>query len=102
MNESHENDQNLSLLQMLEIALSADVTQDDVSTHGEDIVRTTYRVPRAVLAEVTALAQANRMSVSQLINLLLDAYLTGQGRPGYATLAPNYPSYVLRIKTQSD
>lgn len=92
MKKLHENDQSLSLslslLQMLEIALSADVTQDDVSTHGEDIVRTTYRVPRAVLAEVTALAQANRMSVSQLINLLLDAYLTGQGRPGYATLAP--------------
>lgn len=65
----------------------------------DDIARTSCRIPRAVLEEVAALAQANRMSTSLVINLLLDRYLTEQGRPGYAELAPWYPAYALRQKT---
>ncbi len=71
------------------------------SNKGCEIARTSCRIPRTVLDEVGALAQQNRMSVSLLINLLLDAYLLGQGRPGYADLASWYVDYALR-KTPSD
>ncbi|HVY15701.1 MAG TPA: hypothetical protein VHB27_10745 [Rhodopila sp.] len=57
---------------------------------------TSCRVPRAVLDEVAKLTRDNGMSVSMLINLLLDAHLRGQGRPGYDELAPWYPDYVMR------
>lgn len=84
-----------SLAMMVETAIA-------VSEHGNayaeafDIARTSCRIPRAVLNEVRATAHANEMSVSLVINLLLDSYLSGQGRSGYAVLAPWYPDYALR------
>lgn len=91
-----------SLSQMLEAAVDAEAAVVPAPVNDDAIARTSCRIPRAVLDEVSALAQANRMSVSLLINLLLDTYLVGQGRPGYATLAPDYPDYVLRKKTRAD
>jgi hypothetical protein len=82
---------------MLDAATTAS-DQDGTSGHAFDIALTSCRIPRAVLHEVAAVAQANRMSVSLVINLLLDSYLTGQGRPGYAELAPWYPDYATRKK----
>lgn len=91
-----------SLSQMLEAAIAVEATESSATSNDDAIARTSCRIPRAVLEEVSALAQANRMSVSLLINLLLDTYLVGQGRPGYAVLAPDYPDYVLRKKTRAD
>jgi hypothetical protein len=91
-----------SLSHMLEAAIGVEDTESSATINDDAIARTSCRIPRAVLEEVSALAQANRMSVSLLINLLLDTYLVGQGRPGYATLAPDYPDYVLRKKTRAD
>ena len=91
-----------SLSKMLEAAIDAEAAVVSVSSDDDAIARTSCRIPRAVLEEVTASARANRMSVSLLINLLLDTYLVGQGRPGYAVLAPDYPDYVLRKKTRAD
>jgi hypothetical protein len=89
-----------SLSQMLEAAIHAEGSETPAD--DDDIARTSIRIPRAVLDEVSALAQANRMSVSLLVNLLLDIYLIGEGRPGYARLAPWYPDYALRKKSQAD
>ncbi|MCP8885034.1 hypothetical protein NIM87_16115 [Devosia sp. XJ19-1] len=91
-----------SLFKMLKAAMDAEVDIVPAAIDDDAIARTSCRIPRAVLAEVAALAQANRMSVSLLINLLLDTYLVGQGRPGYAVLAPEYPDFVLRKKTRTD
>lgn len=88
-----------SLSQMLETAIGIKAAGSSATINDDAIARTSCRIPRAVLDEVSALAQANRMSVSLLINLLLDSYLLGQGRPGYAVLAPDYPDYVLRKKS---
>lgn len=92
----------LSLAQMLEAAAGAEAGDASILTHDDDIARTSLRIPRTVLQEVSALAQANRISTSLLINLLLDNYLAGEGRPGYATLAPWYADYVLRKKPTAD
>ena len=89
-----------SLAAMLETAVAAS-EEDGVSAESFDIARTSCRIPRAVLEEVGALAQANRMSVSLVINLLLDSYLSGQGRPGYAELAPWYPDYAMRKQLET-
>lgn len=103
MTRVRQDEQNLvSLLQMLEAAMGEDMAAAPTLARDDDIARTSCRIPRAVFEEVAALAQANRMSVSLLINLLLDNYLTGQGRPGYVKLAPWYPDYVLRKKKQTD
>lgn len=64
------------------------------STQGMAI--TSCRIPRSVLNELSRLTRDNGMSVSLLINLLIDTHLRGQGRPGYDELAPWYPHYVLR------
>ncbi|UYQ73496.1 hypothetical protein OF122_07005 [Pelagibacterium flavum] len=85
-----------SLSQMIEEAMLSD--QDDGGSAVSDIVCTSSRIPRAVLNEVAAIARSNGMSVSLLVNLLFDSYLTGQGRPGYAELAPWYSSYAMRRK----
>lgn len=85
-----------SLSQMIEEAMLSD--QDDGSSAVSDIVCTSSRIPRAVLNEVAAIARSNGMSVSLLVNLLLDTYLRGEGRPGYAELAPWYSGYALRRK----
>lgn len=86
-----------SLLQMLDAAMaSSEIVAQPMA--DDDIARTSLRIPRAILEEVAACAQANRMSLSVCINLLLDEYLHGQGRPGYSELAPGYPDYVLRKK----
>ncbi|KFC68183.1 hypothetical protein FF80_01907 [Devosia sp. LC5] len=92
----------LTLSQMLEAATGAEAGDASILTHDDDIARTSLRIPRAVLQEVSALAQANRVSTSLLINLLLDNYLAGEGRLGYATLAPWYAEYVLRKKPTAD
>lgn len=91
-----------SLSKMLEAAIDAEATESSATINDDAIARTSCRIPRKALEEVSALAQANRMSVSLLINLLLDDYLVTQGRPGYAVLAPDYPDYVLRKKTRAD
>lgn len=90
---SNPDQSNLAL--MLEAAI-ATTEPSDAGADSIDIARTSCRIPRAVLNEVRAVAHANEMSVSLVINLLLDSYLTGQGRPAYAELAPWYPGYVLR------
>ena len=92
-----------SLIEMLEatVASSGELgcSEDSVPTMKDDeITRTCFRIPRAVLEEVAASAQSNRMSMSLVINVLLDDYLYGQGRPTYSELAPRYPDYVLRKK----
>ena len=86
-----------SLAAMLETALATS-QPEATGSRTYDIGRTSCRIPHAILDEVGALAQANQMSVSLVINLLLDSYLTGQGRPGYAELAPWYADYALRKK----
>ncbi len=86
---------------MLEAAIDAEAIGSSATINHDAIARTSCRIPRPVLEEVSALAQANRMSVSLLLNLLLDTYLVQQGRPGYAVLAPDYPDYVLRKKTRA-
>lgn len=80
---------------MLE-SVAAAVEQRNARAQGYDIARTSCRIPRAVLNEVRAVAHDNEMSVSLVINLLLDSYLTSHGRKAYAVLAPWYPEYVLR------
>lgn len=85
-----------SLAELME-ETAADIEQDEIPD-GHDIARISNRVPRAVLAEVAAIARANRMSTNLLINLLLDNYLRAQGRAGYVELAPWFPDYVLRNK----
>lgn len=87
-----------SLLQMLEAAMGG-VSAQAASIEEDAIARTSLRIPRAVLQEVSALASTHRMSVSLLINMMLDDYLLQQGRPGYAKLAPGYADYALRKKT---
>lgn|SRR5690554_2164429 len=84
---------NLAL--MLETAIATS-EQGNAGVEVFDIARTSCRIPRAVLNEVRAVAHANEMSVSLVINLMLDSYLSGQGRPAYAALAPWYPDYALR------
>lgn len=88
-----------SLVDMLEVAMGADVG-NSAPVNDDEIARTSFRIPRTVLEEVSALAQANRMSMSLLINLLLDAYLKEQGRLGYASVAPWYAEYALRKKSE--
>ena len=85
-----------SLSQLIEEAVLSD--QGDGGSAVTDIVCTSSRIPRTVLNEVAAIARSNGMSVSLLVNLLFDSYLTGQGRPGYAELAPWYSSYAMRRK----
>lgn len=63
-----------SLSQMIEEAMLSD--QDDGGSAVSDIVCTSSRIPRAVLNEVAAIARSNGMSVSLLVNLLFDSYLT--------------------------
>lgn len=92
-----EPQRNSSLLQMLEVALASPRKVSEPMA-DDDIARTSLRIPRAILEEVAASAQANRMSLSLRINLLLDDYLHSQGRPGYSELAPGYADYVLRKK----
>lgn len=86
-----------SLLQMLEVAIASPGKVSEPMA-DDDIARTSLRIPRAILEEVAASAQANRMSLSLRINLLLDDYLHSQGRPSYSELAPGYADYVLRKK----
>lgn len=101
-NQDRQASSSISLAQMLAAAIEVEAADSQSLENDDDIARTSCRIPRAVLEDISALAQANRMSVSLLINLLLDSYLTGEGRPGYAVLAPWYPDYVLRKKTQAD
>lgn len=98
MTEKTERQERVYLEQMLEAVIAAEgLEPTPVVT---DIARTSLRVPRSVLREVSAVAQENQMSVSLLINLLLDSYLIGQGRAAYSTLAPWYPEYALRKNSQ--
>lgn len=61
-----------------------------------DIACTSVRIPRAVLRKAAALAEANGMSTSLLLNLLLDAHLRARGQPDYRELAPWYADYAQR------
>jgi len=97
-----EEQQRLSLSQMLETAAGAEAGDASLLAHDDDIARTSLRIPREVLQEISALAQANRISTSLLINLLLDNYLASEGRLGYAALAPWYADYVLRKRPAAD
>jgi hypothetical protein len=92
-----QNSDKPSLSALLEAALAAS-EPEKVESATYDISRTSCRIPRTILQEVGALAHANHMSVSLIINLLLDSYLTSQGRPGYSELAPWYPDYAMRKK----
>lgn len=87
-----------SLAEMLAILMAEDDHKGNPypEEDGIDIVCPTFRVPRAVWDEVSTLARANRMSASLWLNLLLDGHLRGQGRKGYAELAPGYAAYALR------
>lgn len=95
--EEHER---LSLSQMLETAAGAEAGDASLLAHDGDIARTSLRIPREVLQEISALAQANRISTSLLINLVLANYMESEGRLGYATLAPWYADCVLRKRRQ--
>lgn len=87
-----------TLAEMLAIVMAEDDGKRHLhpSEDGVDIVCPTIRVPRAVWDEISALARANRMSASLWLNILLDGHLRGQGRKGYAELAPEYSAYALR------
>lgn len=89
----------LALSEMLDAEMSRAVPSDSeagLKTSASQIARTSFRIPEPVHAELAALAAANRMSTSLLLNLLIDNYLRSVGRSGYAELAPWYPGYVLR------
>ena len=81
-----------SLAELLEEAFSG----DDAVPSSYNMAITSCRIPRPVLDELAVIARSRNMSMSLLINLLLDGYLRGDGRPGYAELAPWYPQYVTR------
>lgn len=91
--KSHPDRTGLAL--MLETAIAA-AEPKKPGVEVFDIARTSCRIPGAVLNEVHAVARANEMSLSLVINLLLDNYLIGHGRPSYLELAPWYPDYALR------
>ena len=84
-----------SLAEMIEAAAAEREAETPLSS-AQGVAITSCRIPRAVLGELARLTRDNGMSVSLLINLLIDAHLRGQGRPGYEELAPWYPHYVLR------
>lgn len=92
------NDKPVTLAEMLAVVMAEEdgLRPPHSTEHSIDIVCPTIRVPRAVWDEISALARANRMSASLWINMLLDGHLRGQGRKGYAELAPEYPAYALR------
>lgn len=92
-------DDALSLAQMIAATAQTAPAQKSGST-SLDIVCLPVRLPRTVRKELGKLAEANGMSVSMCINLLIDSYLQSQGRAGYGKLAPWYADYALRAKNK--
>ncbi len=91
----------VSLLELLKASIEEPAVQQEQEHSTDegpsrDIVCSTHRFPAAVLSAVSALARENDMSVSLVINILLDDYLLADGHPGYAALAPWYPDYALK------
>lgn len=66
-----------------------------------DIARLTLRLPRATRRELRDLAGSRNVSVNELLAVLIDRGLVGEGRPSIAETAPWFAGYLTRKQPET-
>ena len=65
-----------------------------------DIARLTLRLPQATRRELRDMAGSRKISVNELIAVLIDHGLVGEGRPSMAESAPWFAAYLQRKRPE--
>lgn len=63
---------------------------------GQEIGRTTLRVPVVVIGQLHDLARSRNVSMNEIIAIFIDQGLVAEGRPSIAEIAPWFARYLRR------